>query len=206
MMSALAERYADRVAGVLSCYDRVVATGTLPTVCYAEGMTRFLYASQIRIFDYPEFASTLRDCVREGAESLTLQAGIAIQHVSKSYVRKATIVAKVLERRGEHLASCMSSRRWRPATPTGSGVTSRPTRAMCGRTKASARTTTSTSWTPSRAGLSGGSHMGKTCQRFRPTKPGSMARQGAVPPAILLQRPWLAGTATGGGRHRLYLG
>ena len=41
MTQALTERYDDRIAGVLSCYDRVVVTGTLPTVCYAEGMTRF---------------------------------------------------------------------------------------------------------------------------------------------------------------------
>jgi hypothetical protein len=33
MGSALLERYDDRIAGVLSCYDRVVITGTLPTVC-----------------------------------------------------------------------------------------------------------------------------------------------------------------------------
>jgi hypothetical protein len=35
MGSPLVERYDDRIAGVLSCYDRVVVTGTLPTVCYA---------------------------------------------------------------------------------------------------------------------------------------------------------------------------
>ena len=30
MSSALEERYDARIAGVLSCYDRVVITGTLP--------------------------------------------------------------------------------------------------------------------------------------------------------------------------------
>jgi hypothetical protein len=55
------KRYNERISGVLSCYDRVVVTGTLPTVCYADGMTRFLYANQICIFGYPEFAVTLRD-------------------------------------------------------------------------------------------------------------------------------------------------
>ena len=30
MTSALEDRYDDRIAGVLSCYDRVVITGTLP--------------------------------------------------------------------------------------------------------------------------------------------------------------------------------
>jgi hypothetical protein len=102
MVSALVERYSDRISGVLSCYDRVVVTGTLPTVCYADGMSRFHYARQIRIFDYPELAMTLRDRVREAAGSLAAEAGLAIEHVAKSHVRKEAIVAKVLEQRGEH--------------------------------------------------------------------------------------------------------
>jgi len=47
--------------GVMSCYDRVVITGTLPGVCYADGMTRFLHATGVRIFNYPQFAMTLWD-------------------------------------------------------------------------------------------------------------------------------------------------
>jgi hypothetical protein len=101
-MGSLAERYDNRIAGVLSCYDRVVVTGTLPTVCYAAGMTRFLYASGVRIFDYPQFAATLRDVVRERAASLAADAGIAIEHIAKNHIRKEAVVAKALERRGEH--------------------------------------------------------------------------------------------------------
>ena len=44
MRRDLIERYRDRLHGVLSCYDRIVVTGTLPQVCYAEGMTAFLKA------------------------------------------------------------------------------------------------------------------------------------------------------------------
>jgi hypothetical protein len=102
MASALVERYDDRISGVLSCYDRVVVTGTLPSVCYAVGMTRFLYANQIRIFDYPAFAATLRDHVRERAAAVAAEAGISVEHVSKSHVRKEAIVAKVLDQRGAH--------------------------------------------------------------------------------------------------------
>ncbi len=102
MASHLEERYDERIAGVLSCYDRVVVTGTLPSVCYAEGMTRFLFANAVRIFDYPEFASKLRDRVRERAASLAAEVGIEIEHIAKSHVRKETVVAKVLEARGEH--------------------------------------------------------------------------------------------------------
>jgi len=102
MTSALVERYDDRIAAVLSCYDRVVVTGTLPTVCYAAGMTGFLHANHVRIFDYPEFASTLREQVRERAASLASEAGIAIEHIAKSHIRKEVVVAKVLEQRGDH--------------------------------------------------------------------------------------------------------
>ena len=56
MTRSLTERYDERVAGALSCDDRVVITGTLPVICYAEGMTRYLLANRIRNFDYPQFA------------------------------------------------------------------------------------------------------------------------------------------------------
>ena len=53
-MKALSlERYRDRIAGVLTCYNRIVIMGTLSGACYAAGMTSFLNARHIRIFDYP---------------------------------------------------------------------------------------------------------------------------------------------------------
>src|SRR5271165_498596 len=44
MSESLTERYDERIAGILSCYDRLVITGTLPVVCYAAGMTGYLNA------------------------------------------------------------------------------------------------------------------------------------------------------------------
>jgi hypothetical protein len=121
MAQSLTERYDDRIAGVLSCYDRVVITGTVPVICYAEGMTRFLYAKGIRIFDYPQFAQTLRDRVRDCAASLATAAGATIEHISKSSIRKEEVVARVLQRRGDHpglvhiisaMEACDSYRPW----------------------------------------------------------------------------------------------
>ena len=56
MGSGLLERYDDQISGVLSCYDRIIITGTLPGVCYAQGMTSFLTTKGTRIFDYARFA------------------------------------------------------------------------------------------------------------------------------------------------------
>jgi len=38
-------------------------------------MTRFLHANGVRIFDYPQFAMTLRERVRERAISLAVRPG-----------------------------------------------------------------------------------------------------------------------------------
>ena len=117
----LIDRYRERLHGVLSCYDRIVVTGTLPGVCYAAGMTAFLKARGVRIFDYPHFAEPLRDAIRGRAQELATSAGIAIEHIAKAHIRKEEVVAKVLERRGDHpglvhiisaMEACDSYRPW----------------------------------------------------------------------------------------------
>ncbi|MCF8366056.1 MAG: hypothetical protein K9H16_09755 [Bacteroidales bacterium] len=55
-MELFTATYREKIAGELSCFDRVILTGTLPTVCHAKGMTSYLYAKGIRIFDYPKFS------------------------------------------------------------------------------------------------------------------------------------------------------
>ena len=112
--AALTERYATNLHGVLSCFDRLIIMGTLPGACYAGGMTSFLYAHGIRVFDYPRFAEPLRDRVRERAQEVCAAAGIEIEHVSKSHIRKEELVARVLRERGEapglvHVLSAMEA-------------------------------------------------------------------------------------------------
>lgn len=101
-MQVLTERYAEHLAGVLSCYDRILITGTLPKVCFAGGMTSFLYQKKIPIFDYANFAMALRERVREQAKTFAAKAGIEIEHIAKRHIRKEEVVAKILAERGTH--------------------------------------------------------------------------------------------------------
>ncbi len=98
---ALTERYAANLHGVLSCYDRIIVTGTLPGACYAGGMTSFLYARGIRIFDYPRFAEPLRDRIRERAMEVCEANAVSIEHVNKNHIRKEDLVTRVLAARGD---------------------------------------------------------------------------------------------------------
>jgi len=113
-MSLLTEFYRDKLDGVLSCYDRIVITGTLPQLCYAQGMTGYLYQHGIRIFDYARFAEPFREQLRHNAERIAKENNIKIEHIRKKKTKKEKIVQKVLRRRGTapglvHIISAMES-------------------------------------------------------------------------------------------------
>jgi hypothetical protein len=144
----LTERYRERLTGVLSCCDRMIVTGTLPGACYAKGMTAFLSAREIRIFDYPRFAEPLRDRVRERAAELAAAAGITIEHIASSHIRKEEVVAAVLAARGDHPGLVHVISAMKPAPPTSPGTARRPIVTSCARLPVNACIITSTSSTP----------------------------------------------------------
>ena len=101
-LTLLTERHADQIAGVLCCYDRILVFGTLPGICFADGMTSYLYEHHVRIFDYPRFAEPFRNQLRENAERLAAENGLQIEHIRKNNFRKEDRIHKVLAKRGEH--------------------------------------------------------------------------------------------------------
>jgi len=98
----LTERRAKQIAGLLSCYDRVIVQGTLPVFCYAEGMTAYLTKRRIRIFDFAQFAKPLTEAIRANAEQLAADNGLAVDYVRKKNFRKEDRVKEVLRERGNH--------------------------------------------------------------------------------------------------------
>jgi hypothetical protein len=101
-LAVLTERYASRIAGTLSCWDRILLFGTLPRICFAEGMTSYLRARKIRIFDYPRSAEPFRNRLRENAERLAAENGIDIEFLRKRNLRKEDRVKEILTQRGDH--------------------------------------------------------------------------------------------------------
>ena len=121
MDELLSERYANELDGVLSCYDRIVITGSLQPFCYAQGMTHYLYQQGIRIFDYAKFAEPLRERIRENAEALAETNGVKIEFIHKKNFRKENRVQQILKERGDQpglvhifgaMEACSSYRPW----------------------------------------------------------------------------------------------
>ena len=120
-MELLTAKYKNQIKGVISCFDRVIIQGTLPSFCYAEGMTSFLYANGIRIFDYPMFAKTLRDELKNNAEGIAKENNLEIEFIRKKKFRKEKRIKQILKERGEHpgivyifsaMESCNSYKPW----------------------------------------------------------------------------------------------
>jgi len=99
----LTEKYAADLHGVLKCYDRIVIFGNLHPLCYEQGMTRFLYAHEIRIFDYKHLVLPLQDVIRTNAEAIAKENGLSIEFIRKSKgFRKEDRVQKIIQSRGDH--------------------------------------------------------------------------------------------------------
>ena len=122
----LTERHASRIRGVLSCFDRVVIQGTLPQIAHAQAFTRELSRRRIRIFDFTQFTQPLRDLIRENAEKLAGENGIAIEFIRhiKAF-RKEDRVQQLIAERGTHpglvhvfsaMESCPSFKPWHDKT------------------------------------------------------------------------------------------
>lgn len=101
-MKLITETYQKEIAFTYSCFDRLILTGSLPEISYGEGITSYLYKKGVKIFDYPKFAEPFKDIIRLNAEKIANEEGIKIEFISRSNIRKESIISKKLEERGTH--------------------------------------------------------------------------------------------------------
>jgi len=113
-MELLTETYKKEIACVLSCFDRLILSGTIPEVSYSQGMTKYLYQNEVRIFDYPKFAEPFKEKIRLNAERIAKEHGIEIEFIRKTGIRKESIISEKVEKRGSqpgivHIISVMEA-------------------------------------------------------------------------------------------------
>jgi len=99
---SIAVRYAESIRGTISCFDRLLFQGTLNPIGHPEGMTSYLYGHGIRIFDFPEFAKSYTEKIRDHIAHIASENAIPIHFVRKTADRKEDIVASFVQNRGNH--------------------------------------------------------------------------------------------------------
>ena len=95
-------RHSSKIKGAISCFDRIVLTGTLPGICFAEGMSLLLRQQGIRIFDYTQWVEPLREEIRENAERIAEENGLEIDFIRKKNFRKENRIKDIIKQRGTH--------------------------------------------------------------------------------------------------------
>jgi hypothetical protein len=120
-MELLTQRYSEKISGTLSCYDRIVITGTLPVLSNAGHLTAYMYQNNIRIFDYAKFAEPYRDELKQNAQRIAEAAGLEIAFIRSSGVRKEAVIEGIIKKRGTHpglvhiisvMEACTSYKPW----------------------------------------------------------------------------------------------
>ena len=83
MLMLLTDKYADKIYGTITCYDRMIIQGYTPGWSHAEGMAGYLKANKIRIFDFANFSQSLTEQVRSNAQHIADENGIEIEFIRK---------------------------------------------------------------------------------------------------------------------------
>ena len=99
MVNEFVKKYESKIEGIISCFDRVVIKGTLPSVSYTDAVTGLLYRNGILLKDFQTFMTPYRNQLHERAKQIAAKQGIAIEFIRKSKVRKEDIVQKHLQER-----------------------------------------------------------------------------------------------------------
>lgn len=101
-MEAFLTRYADRIVGVLSCFDRIIIWGMLPMVSQAAGLAHFCREHDLPLGQLVNWAMGLRDEMEKQLRDLAETAGVEFEYLASKQVRKEARIQEILAQRGDH--------------------------------------------------------------------------------------------------------
>ncbi len=95
-MQEFVSRYAEKIIGVLSGFDRLVLRGTLRRLAYPEGLDRFLRYQHVLLKQFGSWAERLTEQVRTASEQVASAAHRPVVYLSSSQVSKEQVAEKIL--------------------------------------------------------------------------------------------------------------
>ena len=99
-MNGFTAKYADRLAGVLSGFDRLVFRGTLRRLSYVEGLRGYLWDRKVLLKDFGAHAQAITERVKQACEAAAQQAGVPIRYLPSADTSKEEVARKLAQERG----------------------------------------------------------------------------------------------------------
>lgn len=99
-MHLFTTKYADRLAGVLSGFDRLVFRGTLRHLSYVDGLRSYLWDRKVLLKDFGAHAQAITDRVKDACLAAARSAQVPVQYLASADTSKEELARKLARERG----------------------------------------------------------------------------------------------------------
>ena len=83
-MQEFTAKYADKIQGVLSGFDRLVFRGSLRKICYPFGMLGYLFANKVLLKEFGAHVNEVSGRVKDAALRCMVENGRPVQYLPSS--------------------------------------------------------------------------------------------------------------------------
>jgi hypothetical protein len=98
--SRFIQRFADKITGVLSGYDRLVLRGSLLTIVFPEGMKRVLRLKNILLKDFGSWAQGMSEQLKQACCQAARNQNRPIVYLKTASVDKEEVARKIAAQDG----------------------------------------------------------------------------------------------------------
>src|ERR1051325_2776450 len=99
-MHRFTEKYADRLAGVLSGCDRIVFRGTLRRLAYLSGLKDYLWERKVLLKDFGAHAQAVSERVKEACLAPAKAQGVPIRYLASAETSKEEVARQFAQEQG----------------------------------------------------------------------------------------------------------
>ena len=91
-------KYANRITGVVSGFDRVVFRGTLRQIAFVDGLRRLLWKRQVLLKDFGPYANAITEQLKEASLQTAQKQGRPIEYLASGLTNKEAVARKIAQR------------------------------------------------------------------------------------------------------------
>src|SRR3990172_9431267 len=91
-------KYADKITGVLSGFDRLVFRGTIRQISFVDGLKRLLWKRQVLLKEFGGYAQSLTNRLKEASCRRAKELGRPIQYLPSSRTSKEEVARAIADK------------------------------------------------------------------------------------------------------------